>query len=118
MRIPLTLTLTVGIAATASAQSSSLSALAQDAQRLAQAARRVVVTDGVFRHEMPAASAPYTADWPQATVPALSLNAGVDPTVSEFRIRLWREAGTGVRVLVFAVPSPARRADRVRIRPD
>jgi hypothetical protein len=100
----LALILLFGIATTVSAQqSSSLAALAQDAQRLAQGSRRVVISDGVFRVEMPVASAPYTADWPRATVPARSLKAGVDPTVTEFRVRSWREGDAGVRVLVFAV---------------
>ena len=99
----LALILMFAVATTVSAQSSSLTALAQDAQRLAQAARRVVVSDGVFRIEMPVAGAPYTDDWPRATVPARSLKAGVDPTVPEFRIRSWREGEAGVRVLVFAV---------------
>jgi hypothetical protein len=92
-----------GIATTVFAQSSSLTALAQDAERMAHAERRVVVSDGVFRIELPVASAPYTDDWPRATVPARSLKAGIDPTVPEFRIRSWREGGAGVRVVVFAV---------------
>ena len=100
---PLALIVILGASATASAQSSSLTALAQDAQRLAQAGRRVVVSDGVFRTEMRADDAPYATDWPLATVPARALNAGVNPTVPEFRIRSWREGAGGVRVLVFAV---------------
>ena len=99
----LALTLVLGIAATASAQSSSLTALEQDAQRLAQSARRVRVTDGTFRTEIPAAAAPYATGGPLATVPALALRAGVEPTVQEFRVRAWQEGGAGVRVLVFAV---------------
>jgi hypothetical protein len=98
----LALIVMIGAAATASAQSSSLTALAQDAQRLAQAARRVVVSDGAFRTQMPAATAPHATGWPMATVPARGLKAGVDPTVAEFRVRSWEE-GAGVRVLVFAV---------------
>ena len=100
----LALTLVVGIAATASAQSSSLTALAQDAQRLAQSSRRVAVSDGTVRTELPAAAAPYATGGPLATVQARALEAGGNPTVPEFRIRSWRE-GADVRVLVFAVTS-------------
>lgn len=106
----LALLMVLGLAVSASAQSSSLTSLAQDAQRLAQSGRRIVVSDGVFRTEMPAATEPYATDWPQLTVPARALKAGVEPTVPEFRIRAWREGGAGVRVLVFAVTAsgPAR----------
>lgn len=63
---------------------------------------RIVVSDGVLRAEMPSAPGPHSADWPSVLVPARSLKAGVDPTVPEFRIRGWYEAG-GARVVVFAV---------------
>ena len=108
----LALIVMLGAAATASAQSSSLTALAQDAQRLAQSERRVVVSDGtLFRTEIPAASAPYATGGPLATIPARPLRAGVEPTVQEFRIRSWTD-GAGVQVLVFAVTvsGPTREA--------
>lgn len=103
--------LMLGAAATASAQSSSLTALAQEAQRLAQSERRVVVSDGTFRTELPAATAPYATGGPLATIPTRPLRAGVEPTVQEFRVRSWTD-GAGVQVLVFAVTvsGPTREA--------
>jgi len=108
--------LILGIAAAAPAQDpqprravprapaeSSLPSLAQDAQRLAESPRRVIVSDGVFRTEMPVATQPHATDWPQATVPTRALRAGENPTVPEFRVRAWEEGGAGARVLVFAV---------------
>jgi hypothetical protein len=99
MRLLLALILILGSAATASAQRPPSAGL--------QSASRVVVSDGVFRGEMPTASARYTGDWPMVIVPARPLRIGVDPTVPEFRIRAWQER-QGVRVVVFGITASAR----------
>ena len=62
---------------------------------------RVEITDGNFRAGMHAAAEPYKTGGPWAGIPATPLKTGVDPTVTEFRIRAWAE-GDGVRVMVFA----------------
>jgi hypothetical protein len=59
------------------------------------------------RAEIRAADAPYVVAGPTVTVPARAQTAGVEPLVSEFRVRAWAE-GDGVRVLVFAVTAPNR----------
>lgn len=94
MRIGLAFAIVLGSAAVASAQ--------RPPAAVPLPAARVVVSDGVFRGEMPTFHRPYTADWPVIIVPAHPLKTGVAPTVPEFRIRAWQEAH-GARVLVFGV---------------
>ena len=102
MRIVLAFTLVLGSAAATSAQ--------RPPAAVPQPAAWVVVSDGVFRGEMPIAHAPYTADWPRMIVPARPLKIGVDPALPEFRIRAWQQ-GLGARVLVFGVTVSGPKAE-------
>ena len=68
----------------------------------AQSTFWVNITEGQSKAGMQAVTTPYATGGPWAGVPARALTPDVTPTVTDFRIRAWRE-GDGVRVLVFAV---------------